>query len=120
MDSVTSVWPQTRSLSTPHGIFVAGAPRNDDGQRGKPQIARSPPLLLPHQAPFGDHGLAHLARIAGAGDLVDLDRDLLPTNAFNCPACASLEVTSWKVSGPVSRLHSPLGGGRRRGSEVIW
>jgi hypothetical protein len=27
--SATSVWLQTRSLSTPHGIFVASAPRND-------------------------------------------------------------------------------------------
>src|SRR5512143_3414261 len=34
-------------------------------------------LLLLHQAPFGDHGLAHLAGIVGAGDLVDLYRDLL-------------------------------------------
>ncbi len=44
----------------------------------------------------------------------------LPTNDFSCAACASLEVTSWKVSGPVSRSHSPFGAGRRRGSEVIW
>jgi hypothetical protein len=27
----TSVWLQTWSLSTPHGIFVASAPRNDGG-----------------------------------------------------------------------------------------
>src|SRR4051812_32327440 len=45
----------------------------------------APPLLLPHQAPFGDHGLAHLAGIAGAGDLVDLDRDLLADERLQLP-----------------------------------
>ena len=39
---------------------------------------------------------------------------------FNCAACASLWVTSWNVSGPVSRLQRPLGGGSRRGALVIW
>ena len=37
---------------------------------------------------------------------------------FNCAACASLLVMSWNVSGPVSRLQSPFGGGSRRGSLV--
>ena len=40
--------------------------------------------------------------------------------AFNCAACASLLVTIWNVSGPVSRLQSPFGGGSRRGSLVSW
>ena len=39
---------------------------------------------------------------------------------FSCAAWASLLVTSWNVSGPVSRLQSPFGGGSRRGSLVIW
>ena len=43
----------------------------------------------------------------------------LPMKPFSCAAWASLEVTSWKVSGPVSRLQSPFGGGSRRGSLVI-
>jgi hypothetical protein len=43
----------------------------------------------------------------------------LPTKALSRAAWASLLVTSWKVSGPVSRLQSPLGGGSRRGSLVI-
>ena len=43
----------------------------------------------------------------------------LPMKRFSCVASASLEVISWKVSGPVSRLQSPLGGGSRRGSLVI-
>ena len=44
----------------------------------------------------------------------------LPMKFFSCAAWASLEVTSWNVSGPVSRLQSPFGGGSRRGSLVIW
>ena len=44
----------------------------------------------------------------------------LPMKFFSCAAWASLLVTSWNVSGPVSRLHSPLGAGSRRGSLVIW
>src|SRR4030095_9282152 len=36
----------------------------------------------------------------------------LPTKPLSCAAWASLVVTSWNVSGPVSRLHSPVGGGR--------
>ena len=50
---------------------------------------------------------------AGMDDYISL-----PINPFNWAACASLEVMSWKVSGPVSRLQSPFGGGRRRGSLV--
>src|SRR5579862_2516557 len=42
MDLATSVWPQIWSLSTPHGIFVAHAPRNDDWRRG---IATAKALL---------------------------------------------------------------------------
>ena len=42
----------------------------------------------------------------------------LPMKPLNCAAWASLEVMSWKVSGPVSRLQSPFGGGSRRGSLV--
>src|SRR5882672_10020824 len=30
-----------------------------------------------HDAPLGDHGLAHLPGILGAGDFIDLDRDFL-------------------------------------------
>ena len=44
----------------------------------------------------------------------------LPMKFFSCAAWASLLVTSWNVSGPVSRLQSPFGGGSRRGSLVIW
>src|ERR1700709_397671 len=44
----------------------------------------------------------------------------LPTKPLSCAACASLEVMSWKVSGPVSRLQRPLGGGSRRGALVSW
>jgi len=43
----------------------------------------------------------------------------LPMKFFSCAAWASLEVTSWNVSGPVSRLHSPLGAGSRRGSLAL-
>src|SRR5450631_2497293 len=42
----------------------------------------------------------------------------LPIKPFSCAASASLLVISWNVSGPVSRLHSPFGGGSRRGSLV--
>jgi hypothetical protein len=35
MDLATSVWPQIWSLSTPHGIFVAHAPRNDGTVSGR-------------------------------------------------------------------------------------
>src|SRR4051812_41761814 len=44
----------------------------------------------------------------------------LPMNPFSCAVCASLLVTIWKVSGPVSRLQSPFGGGSRRGSLTSW
>src|SRR4051812_6330948 len=37
----------------------------------------------------------------------------LPMNPFSCAVCASLLVTIWNVSGPVSRLQSPFGGGSR-------
>ena len=37
----------------------------------------------------------------------------LPMKFFSCAAWASLEVTSWNVSGPVSRLQSPFGAGSR-------
>ena len=72
--------------------------------------------MLRHHAPFGDHGLAHLAGVLRAGDFVDLHRDLLAEKSFSCAAWASLLVMSWNVSGPVSRLQSPFGGGSRRGS----
>src|SRR5439155_19629732 len=39
--------------------------------------AATVPSMLRHHAPFGDHGFAHLAGLLGAGDLVDLQRDLL-------------------------------------------
>src|SRR5436305_14999531 len=54
MDSVTSVWPQTRSLSTPHGIFVARAPRNARGPRG---------LRFLCPAPFRDEQRHRLGRL---------------------------------------------------------
>src|SRR3954447_17496426 len=44
----------------------------------------------------------------------------LPISPFSCAAWASLLVTIWNVSGPVSRLHSPFGGGSRRGSLTSW
>ena len=76
-------------------------------------------LVLRHHAPFRHHGFAHLPGVLRAGDFVDLDRDFLADETLQLRGLRVLEVISWNVSGPVSKLQSPLGGGSRRGSLVI-
>ena len=61
----------------------------------------------------------HLAGILRAGDFIDLDGDFLADEALQLRGLRVAGGDELKVSGPVSRLHSPFGGGSRRGSEVI-
>jgi hypothetical protein len=75
--------------------------------------------MLRYHGPFGDHGVGHLARVLCAGDLINLHRDFLADNVFQLRGLGVAGDDQLEVSGPVSRLQAPPGGGSRRGSLVI-
>ncbi len=77
--------------------------------------------MLRHHAPFRDHGLALSAPASSAQATsstfteISLPGEILQLRGLGVAGGDELE-----VSGPVSRLHSPFGGGSRRGSLVTW
>ena len=85
-------------------------------------IYNSVATCLPHMLEHGEGGhfvtTASLICPASCAQAISptFTEISLPIKPFSCAAWASLLVMSWNVSGPVSRLQSPLGGGSRCGS----